>query len=538
MQEFSTVSALALFVAGLALFFHGLEGVASSLSLVASRSMRRHIDRLSKSWILSGVGGFLLGMVAQSATAPAFIVTGLVSSGLLSLRRGLVLVAWSNMGVVVLPFIAALNLKAGIIGVLGIGGMLATCKFGRSLLPLWRGSFMLALLMLGLEFLKEASVPIPSLPWFREIVAGVEGSLILGFLFGAVVRVVVQSTSAIVVVTVAFLHSSDFSLDQAAMLVHGTGVGVGATVLLLGRGVTGIPRQVSLFIGILNASSGSILAALLLIQESLGMPSLAEGMRSVCGIPAVTVPPLLFVVQQSLCSVIALAVGKRWVRWLAVLSPPTLQQSLQTPIHIDRLEGADPMTALELTALEQRRVVLALPDLLDGVRSGGERSAEACLGLSRSCAELGHEIHEALSLISGQTLEPPEQERLLALAARQRSLELLGEELCRFTSAVLHERRVGEERSGSKSAATRAYLVAMTEALHSILLQMARVEEKRGPLDEDALRVMTEDRSETMNAARQDILATIEAAAAPSALYVLSLLDRCVWLVRQVGSSR
>jgi phosphate:Na+ symporter len=111
MGGFSTISSAALFLAGLAFFFHGLDGVRDSLKSMAGRQFRKRVSRLTASAALAAFWGFILGAVAQSASAASFIVSGFVSSRLLPLRRGLTMVAWANLGTVLLPFVASFNIR-------------------------------------------------------------------------------------------------------------------------------------------------------------------------------------------------------------------------------------------------------------------------------------------------------------------------------------------------------------------------------------------------------------------------------------------
>lgn len=527
-EEFSTLQALGMFLAGLALFFHGLDGVKGALTAFASRSMRRQIARFTSRPALAAAWGFGLGMLTQSATAAAFLVTGMVASGTLLLRRGLSLVAWANAGTVLLPFLAAFDIVPAILFTVGTGGLLATFRAGRNLLPLWRGTFMVGLLMLGLELLKSATAPIPRQEWFHGVAAVLGSSMVSGFLLGVLARMLIQSTSAIVVIVVALTTSGLFTEVQGAMVIHGAGVGVGVTTLLLGSGLRGLPRQLALFQAVVNSVAG-LLLALVTVTEAMRQ---AAGLADLCGQLGVHDPAkrmaLVFAGQQALCVAVAAAFGSRWETWLGQWSPPTTEENLASPRFLPMAQGCDAQTALDLVAREQARLIECLPELLDGVRAEGRRSPAEVGAMHRGAAALGAEIRGALGDQLELPLEEVDSQRLLALDLRQRTLELLLEELQRFTAAARPGPGLGEGAT--------TMLASMTEGLHAILLQLVDGERTGAPEDLDMLLAMTSDRGSMLEQVRSSIAGAMDARGATGLLYALSLFERNLWLVHRLAA--
>ena len=104
--------AIPLFLAGLVFFFLGLDGVRTGLKGLASRSVRRRAQAVVASPVRAAVVGIGFGAVSQSATAVSMVLSGLVSAGLVPMRRALSVVAWANPGTAILAFLAAVNLTA------------------------------------------------------------------------------------------------------------------------------------------------------------------------------------------------------------------------------------------------------------------------------------------------------------------------------------------------------------------------------------------------------------------------------------------
>ena len=532
MTNYSAISAGAMFLAGLAFFFHGLEGVRESLQSLSGRSIRKRVAQYTSSGALAALWGFILGACAQSSTAASFIVSGFVSSRLLPLRRGLTMIAWANLGTVVLPFIASFDVRTAITLVLGTGGLLATFRAGREFLPAWRGAFMLGLLMLGLEFLKEATAPIPQQPWFRDVTLLIGDSLTFGFLLGMLARVVIQSTSAIVVIAVSLSASGMLDERQAAMIVHGAGVGVGLTVLLLGSRSRGLPRQLAYFQAIINSFAGAVLAIEVAVTKQFGLPSLMDLARATLHPEPSRMLAVVFLEQQLICVALSYAAGNWWEGWLARLSPATSAQNLATPQHIDQAAGVDPASFLALAAQEQVRIIVTLPDLLDSVRADGARDAAECAKLAESCHALGAEIRDALHELSQARLMREDAEELLALDIRQRSIDQLVDELMRFAAAIEAERTRQQAEDFEPSS---GLLMGMTEGLHMVLTQLAQCVREGSPDDIMILGMIAGDRGGMLEQMRADIAASASTGGGTGLQFAMALFERAMWIVGKLA---
>ena len=120
----------ALFLAGLSLFFHGVGGIRGHLQGLTSRRLRRQLARWAGHPVLAGLWGFGFGAITQSSTAVAFILTSLVESRLMTVSRALPIVAWANLGTVVLVFCASFNVHLAFLYLLGVTGLALAFDLG------------------------------------------------------------------------------------------------------------------------------------------------------------------------------------------------------------------------------------------------------------------------------------------------------------------------------------------------------------------------------------------------------------------------
>ena len=261
-----------LFLVGLSLFFHGIGGIKTNLQGLTSRRLRRQLARWSKHPLLAGVWGFLFGAITQSSTAVAFILAGRVSNGLITRARALPIVAWANLGTVVLVFFASFDIHVAFLYLLGLAGLALAFELGSvRLRPTLAALFSIGLLFFGLQMMKQAFAPLPGFSWFNDLAAFLQGSALAAFVAGALLRLLIQSSSGIAVIAIALAHGRILSSDQAAMMMYGTGVGVGLSVFLLSANLHGVPRQLALYQAMINSFSGLALCGLYYVEQLTGL---------------------------------------------------------------------------------------------------------------------------------------------------------------------------------------------------------------------------------------------------------------------------
>ena len=96
--------------------------------------------------------------------------------------------------------------------------------------------------------LKDAAAALADQPWFRDTLEGMGNSLLLAFLVAVFLRSIVQSASAVCVVGISMAAVGVISIDQAIMIMFGSGIGSSVILYLLSINLTGRSRQVAFFV--------------------------------------------------------------------------------------------------------------------------------------------------------------------------------------------------------------------------------------------------------------------------------------------------
>lgn len=522
-----SLALLPAFLAGLVFFFLGLDRVKGSLRGVASRNARRRAAAIVSSPVRAAGLGIAVGALTQSATAVSFIVAGLVSAGLVTIRRALTIVAWANPGTAVLPFLAAVDLTLATLWLIGIVGLALRNRRIAGSGALLGALFGIGLLLFGLIQLKAAAVPLQEAPWFGAFAALLAGPLPLAFAIGALLRVAIQSSSGIAVIVIVLCGQGILDTEHALMTIHGTGLGIGLTVILLARTLRGEALRVAWWQALLNAIAAIVLGGWLLIASLTGIPSLAT-LLAATGLPVETELAIGFLVQMLICPLAAIVLGARGPAILARIVPERAEEELARPRFIDETALDLPDLALELTTREQLRIVAALPALLDPGRTDlGARSGldvrEVRPALEALCREVDGFIADLVRRNGGDLPAAG----LLEIGSRQRSIGELVETIG----------DLGREAAPRDDAEPPPLAAACVEAADLVLQMLADVLRSGDPDDRSLLLALTTDRGDQLEAIRAQAAGVRDADAAEQAreLYLISLLERSAWLVRRIA---
>lgn len=519
----------AIFLAGLSLFFTGVAGVKSRLQQLSGRRCRKILARVTDRSILAGLVGLMFGAITQSASAVAFILSGMVATGLISLKRALPVVAASNVGTAALVFLAAVDMRLAILFLIGVTGLMIAFRIGHRFEAMIGALFSIGLLFYGLELMKQAFGPMPGYDWFQTLAAFLKQWTFAPFLLGAALRMIIQSSSAIGVIGIALLSTGLFTEFQAVMLICGAGPGVALAALFLSGNLSGPPRQIVLYQGLINFVSGTILALAFLVTDRNGGGPIFDLIYKVARDSSDCLAWTFFL-SMSGCLVVGLVILPWTERLLGVLAPPTIEQDISRPAFLHEEAFAVPDTAVELVSQEQLRFHGVVISTLETVREETKEGVKAKPSALRTGGHsLGGEITVFLKELINRDVSSETAGEILSLERRQENLDSLLETVYRY--AVIRSETVFNDDLS-------ALMDRLSESLHLILLTAGDAWRSGESEDLMLLMKLTEDRGEMMERLRRSYQMAEGGAGQISALfYATTLFERAVWLVRQIGLS-
>lgn len=523
---------LPIVLAGLGLYFMGVSGIRASLQQVPGIRFRESIGRASRHPVLAAVTGFLLGTVTQTSIGVAVIFAGLIARGLSTVRQALPVIAWSNMGLVVLVFLNNLPVTQVALVLIGIGGICSNFGFGGRFRGLMPPLYSLGMLLYGLRLMKDGLYQLSEHPQFESFMAQLPASELLAFAFGALLRIPVQSSSAVALIGITMYEGRIFTEQETIMLFYGTSLGTGFAAYFLTSHLKGEMRQVALFEAIVNLSAGVLLLGFFYL-EKLGHFSLLEGhVYSLTGHIQSRLA-LVFLLQQSVCVAFAYLLMGRMSGILEKLAPRTVEQDLSRPRFIHDEAAYDIETGLSLAKQEIKGLVARLPDYL---RSAGCESGSGCpvapvAVQHQSFLAVISELQSFLAVLSDRRLK--NHLTSVNLLQVQRRLDLLcGMEEATFQ--VVHQ--LQGLKPGPAVATIRHNVI---ESLDALLLTAL---DAFGGQQEDIaiLERLTSSPGEVAHRLRQDYMNAHEDLGHEERAAVVAIItqqERVMWLLNQISKT-
>ena len=228
---------------GLGLFLFGMKIMSEGLQKVAGDRMRKILAALTNNRIVGILVGIAVTAIIQSSSATTVMVVGFVNAGLMSLVQSIGVVLGANIGTTVTAQLIAFKVTKYALPAIGIGAGLKL--FARDKRWSYFGEILLGfgLLFFGLSIMKTAFDPLKTSDEFRQLFMTVGNNHLLGIMIGAILTMVVQSSSATIGITIALASSGLLSFDASVALILGENIGTTITANLAAIGTNLAARR-------------------------------------------------------------------------------------------------------------------------------------------------------------------------------------------------------------------------------------------------------------------------------------------------------
>mgnify|MGYP001058958412 CR=1 FL=1 len=224
----------------LGLFLYGMKVMSDALMELAGDRMRKILATTTSNRFFAVLTGFAITAVIQSSSATTLMVVSFVNAGLLTLTEAIGVIMGANVGTTVTAWLISIfGFKVSLSGValplVGLGFLLTVS--GNKKHHQW-GYFIIgfAVLFIGLQFLKDSVPDIRGNPEVLAFLADYTSrgflSIVLFLAIGAVLTLVVQSSSATMALTLLMTFEGWLPFDMAAAMVLGQNIGTTITANL------------------------------------------------------------------------------------------------------------------------------------------------------------------------------------------------------------------------------------------------------------------------------------------------------------------
>ncbi len=253
-------------VGGLGLFLFGMRSMSEALQVIAGDRLRRAIGAATRNRVFGLGTGLITTLIVQSSSVTTVMVVSFVNAGLMDLAQAASVVLGANIGTTITGWILVLKLHKSALLFLGFGVFIQF--FARSENVRFTGQFAagFGMVFFGLHLMKTGFAPLKDLPEFTAWMSQFGGETYTGLLFsivtGAILTVLVQSSSAMLGITIALATVGLISFEGAAALVLGENIGTTVTAQIAALNGTSDARRTAMFHTTVNVLGVVIMLAL------------------------------------------------------------------------------------------------------------------------------------------------------------------------------------------------------------------------------------------------------------------------------------
>ena len=242
------VSAIISLLGGLAMFLYGIEVMGDGLKNSSGEALKRVLEKVTGNVVMGVITGALVTAVIQSSTATIVLTVALIGAGVLNLKQAVSIVMGANIGTTVTAQIIRLgsiesdgsfllwlfdtDTLAPIALIIGIVLLMFIKKKGSK--PIGDICIGFGVLFVGLNLMTSGVKPLIGTDAFTAFLGFMQNPL-FGILFGLVLTVIVQSSSATVgmLQTVASVPGSGVTFSMAYPIIMGINLGTCVTTAMV-----------------------------------------------------------------------------------------------------------------------------------------------------------------------------------------------------------------------------------------------------------------------------------------------------------------
>ena len=242
------LSAIIQLLGGLAMFLYGIEVMGDGLKNSSGDTLKRVLEKVTGNVVMGVLTGALVTAVIQSSTATIVLTVALIGAGVLNLKQAVSIVMGANIGTTITAWIISMSsieangswflwlfdtdTLAPIALVIGIVLLMFIKK--QKLKPIGDIAIGFGVLFVGLSLMTDGVKPLIGTGAFLTFLDLMKNPW-FGILFGLVLTVIVQSSSATVgmLQTVAAIDGAGITFAMAYPIIMGINLGTCVTTAMV-----------------------------------------------------------------------------------------------------------------------------------------------------------------------------------------------------------------------------------------------------------------------------------------------------------------
>jgi len=411
------LSILGSFIGGIGLFLLGMQLMTEGLKAAAGNTLRAILERSTATPLKGILSGALITSLVQSSGAVTVATIGFVNAGLMDLTQAITLVYGSNIGHTMIGWLVSLvdfqgAVKLVALPLIGLGMLLRLNRGNHRYEALGETLAGFGVFFTGIDLLRATfagtglSMPLTAL-------GGGLGSHLAFLAIGLLLTVIMQSSSATMVITLTAAAGGLIPLDTGAAMVIGANIGSTSTAALAALDATPNAKRVAAAHVFFNLATGAVallllpflLHALLVFPELLHLPANA------------TVLLALFHTSVNIMGVCLMwpftrLLVKRLKGWFR-----SHEEDEARPLYLDKNIATTPVLAFHALAKEIERIGNIARRMAKGAMSSESGSSQQLEADRQVLLKLEIEVGNFINLIRRESL-PEELDHVLPNALR------------------------------------------------------------------------------------------------------------------------
>ncbi len=209
---------------GLGLFLFGMSILSDGIKAIAGNKLKSVLAALTKKRFLAMLLGAVVTIMMATSSGSTVMTIGFVNAGLLSIRQALCVVLGANVGTTATAWLVSIfgfgGLKIAVYALPAIGaGFFLSILAKRQLTKnIGRIAMGFGMLFIGIEFMQEAFDPIKDSERAQAILVTLASYPLLAVLAGTILTVLLQSSSASIMVIQVLALQGAFGTDWPVVM--------------------------------------------------------------------------------------------------------------------------------------------------------------------------------------------------------------------------------------------------------------------------------------------------------------------------------
>lgn len=260
-------------IGGLGVFIIGMKYLSDSLQMLSGGLIRKAISSVTSNRFLAVIVGLVITTFVQSSSITTVMVVGLVNASLMELTQAIGVILGANIGTTITGWILAVKVgKYGLLLIaLGVFPMLFL-KHDR-ISASAKVVVALGMIFFGLQIMSGAFKPLRSDASFTNLMLTLDAQSLLSILgcvaIGCLMTIVIQSSSAMLGITIALASTGAIPLHTAIALVMGENIGTTITAQLAAIGGTTGAKRAAMAHSIFNVLGVVIIVGVFSLYVSM-----------------------------------------------------------------------------------------------------------------------------------------------------------------------------------------------------------------------------------------------------------------------------